>query len=49
MQKIESILFDLDETLIVEWTSVLASFTETIHLYNDEIPAEDFIEDVLSP
>jgi putative hydrolase of the HAD superfamily len=42
----DTILFDLDDTLIVEWKSADESFTETISRINDPIDPDEFIKTI---
>lgn len=44
--KIDTILFDLDDTLIVEWTSAEESFIETILQIDSQIDTEKFLKTI---
>ena len=43
MNKIKAVLFDLDDTLIIEWKSAEESFIETISLINKEFGNQQFV------
>jgi putative hydrolase of the HAD superfamily len=44
MKKLNSILFDLDETLIMEWKSAEQAFFETMGLFDHRINKNDFVK-----
>jgi FMN phosphatase YigB (HAD superfamily) len=46
LEKIDTILFDLDDTLIVEYQSAEDSFVETIKLLDSPIDTGDFLQTI---
>ena len=42
----EAILFDLDDTLIVEWKSAEESFIETIGQIDSHVNADEFLKTI---